>query len=139
VKPKIFRPVPATKKVSDIKPGNVIHKQLSPELEERIRKLQSTFAEVFERTHEEWLDGFQRDLNPEAEIKLWEAMASAYQILLGEHALSLPAKKEALGLLCSGQTPATGKLRYLRREELEELMRLYSTALAQNKKPFQPN
>jgi hypothetical protein len=139
VKPKIFRLVPATKKVSDIKPGNVIHKQLSPELEERIRKLQSTFAEVFERTHEEWLDGFRRDLNPEAEIKLWEAMASAYRSLLGKHALSLPAKKEALGLLCAGQTPATGKLRYLRREESEEVMRLYSTALAQNQKPFQPN
>lgn len=139
MKPKIFRLVPATKKVSDIKPGNVTHKQLSPELEERIRKLQSTFAEVFERTHEEWLDGFLRDLNPEAEIKLWEAMASAYQSLLGKHALSLPAKKEALGLLCSGQTPEMGKLRYLRRDEAEELLRLFSAALAQSQKPFQPN
>lgn len=64
MKPKVFRSTQATRKVPDIKPGNIIHKQLSPELEERIRKLQSTFAEVFKRTHEEWLDGFQRDLNP---------------------------------------------------------------------------
>lgn len=139
MKPKVFRPVPATSKVADIKPGNIIHKQLSPGREERIRKLQSTFAEVFKRTHEEWLDGFQRDLNPESEIRLWEAMASAYQTFLVKHALSLPAKKEALGLLCSGQTPSTAKLRHLRRGEAEEVMRLYSTALAENQKPFQPN
>lgn len=139
MKTKIFRPVPATKKVSDIKQGNVVHKRLSPELEERIRKLQPTFAEVFERTHKEWLDGFKRDLNPEAEIKLWEAMASAYQTFLDAHALSLPAKKEALGLLCSGQTPAPGKLRHLRPEEAEELLRLFSAALAQRQEPFEPN
>ena len=74
--------------------------------------MQSIFAEVFKRTHEEWLDGFRRDFNPESEIRLWEAMASAYQTFLGEHALSLPAKKEALGLLCSGQSPSTASLRY---------------------------
>jgi hypothetical protein len=96
LKPKIFRPVPATKKVSDIQQSDIIHKQLSRELEEGIRKLQSTFAEVFKRTHEEWLDGFRRDLNPESEIRVWEAMASAHQTFFGEHALSLPAKKEAL-------------------------------------------
>jgi hypothetical protein len=139
MKPKISRSVPATKKVSDIQQGDSIHKQLAPELEGRVRKLESVFAEVFKRTHEEWLDGFRRDLNPESEIRVWEAMASAYQKLFGEHALSLPAKKEALGLMCSGQKLSTAKLRYLCREEAEELLRLYSEALAENKQPFQSN
>ncbi|HWW02980.1 MAG TPA: hypothetical protein VNZ64_24985 [Candidatus Acidoferrum sp.] len=139
MKPKIFRPAPATRKVADIKPGNIIHKQLSSELEERIRKLESIFAEVFKRTHEEWLDSFRRDLNPESQIRLWEAMASAYQTFLGKHALSLPAKKEALGLLCSGQNSSSARLRYLSREEADEVMRLFSSALAQSQKPFQPN
>ena len=130
MKAKIFRLVKRTIKLSEIKQGRIIHRQLSTELEERIRKLESVFADVYGISHAEWLDGFQRDLDPESEVRIWEAMAWAYQSFLAKHALSLPAKKEAYGKLCMGRTDAS--TRFLTKSQAEELMMLYSAVLSKN-------
>ncbi|MGA2862937.1 MAG: hypothetical protein ABSF95_00445 [Verrucomicrobiota bacterium] len=131
MKPKIFRTVKRAIEVSDIQPGPKIHRRLSTELEERIRKLEAVFAQAHPMSHAEWVDGLQRDLNPESEVRIWEAMASAYQSLLAKHALSLPAKKEAVGLMAAGNPDASG--RYLTKSQAKELMMLYSEALAKNR------
>jgi hypothetical protein len=55
---------------SDIQLGPIRHQNLSDALEARIRKFEPVFAEVYPRTHEGWLDGFQRDADPEPEIAI---------------------------------------------------------------------
>lgn len=84
---------------SDIRLGPIRHQKLSDALEARVRKLEPIFAEVYPRTHEGWLDGFQRDVEPEPEIAIWESMGAAYQTFTEKRSLSLEAKKEAFGLL----------------------------------------
>ena len=128
--------VPRTQSVHtfDFKPGPIRHQKLSEALEARIRKFEPTFAEVYPRTHEEWLDGFQRDLDPEPEVAIWEAMASAYQTFTEKRSLSLDAKKEVLGLLlvrsaADEQRALSGTtLRHLSRADAEELLRSYAAA-----------
>ena len=57
------------------------------------------FAEVYSVTHEEWLDGFKRDLNPENEVEIWEDMATAYSKFLKIHDVGPKGRNEAFGLL----------------------------------------
>lgn len=125
---------PRTIRVSpqNVRPGPIRHAQLSADLEERIRKLEPVFADVYSRTHEEWLDGFQRDANPESEIAIWEAMAAALKAFAEKRTLTPEAKKDAFSLLLlrtadSDPLPKT-KLRTLTRADAEELLKLYTPA-----------
>jgi hypothetical protein len=117
---------------SDLQLGPLRHATLSAEMDARIRRFEPIFAEVYPRSHEEWLDGFKRDLHPEPEVAIWEAMAAAYQTFTARHALAADARKEAFGLLlvrsaADEQTTLSGaKLRHLSPAEAEELVRLYS-------------
>lgn len=116
----------------EFQPGPIRHARLPEPLVARIRNFEPVFAEVYSRTHQEWLDGFQRDINPESEVAVWEAMAVAYQNFTRERALSLEAKSEAFGLLLvrsaadEQQTLSDAKLKYLTRADAEKLLRLYS-------------
>ena len=130
--------------IAAIVPGPILHKSLSPDLEERIRKLEPVLAEVYPISHQEWLEGFQRDLNPEEEVRIFEAIASVYQAFLAKQALILPAKKEAYALLVTSggtmeETLARTKLRHLSRKDAEELLGLYAAALAKNQQSSSPN
>lgn len=120
--------------VSDIQPGPIRHSSLSADLVARIQKFETLVAEVYPQTHEKWLEGFQRDIHPEAEIAIWEAIATAYQKFTEKRSLSLAAKNEAFGLLLvrSSQDTSTTlaglKLKMLTQAEAEELLGLYSAA-----------
>jgi len=138
MKPKIFRLEKRRIKVSEINTTPLFHRQISTELEERIRKFEPVFAELYPKTHSEWLEGFQAELDPENEVRIWEAMTCAYQSFLANYALSLPARKEAFCMLCSGQT-VNPEMGCLSEAQKTELVRLYSEALAKSHKPFQPN
>jgi len=80
------------------------------------------------------LDGFQRDVDPEPEIAIWEAMATAYQTFTEKRSLSLDAKKEAFGfllMLSAGDeqhTLSSVTLKHLSRVDAQELLRLYLAA-----------
>jgi hypothetical protein len=119
---------------SDIRLGPIRHEKLPDALEARIRKLEPIFAEVYPRTHEGWLDGFQRDVDPEREIAIWEAMGAAYQTFTEKRSPSLDAKKEAFGLLLvrsagdEQHTLSGATLKHLSRAHAEELLHLYSAA-----------
>jgi hypothetical protein len=131
---KSTAPRSQTVRPSDIQLGPVRHEKLSDAHVARIRKFEPIFAEVYPRTHEGWLDGFQRDVNPEPEVAIWEAMAAAYQDFTEKRALDLEAKKEAFGLLLvrsagdEQHTLSSATLKHLSRAEAEELLRLYSAA-----------
>ena len=82
-----------------IEQGPIRHGEISADLDARIRKFALVFSEVYPITHEEWLDGFRRDTNPENEIIIWEDMATAYSKFLEANELEEAARSEAFNLL----------------------------------------
>src|SRR5947209_18336965 len=64
--------------VDEIKPGPIRHQELPPALVARIEWLRLTLEEVYPQSMAEWLDGFQRDVNPEPEVVWWERLAHCY-------------------------------------------------------------
>lgn len=127
-------PRPQLASPSNLQPGPIRHQKLSDALESRVRKFEPIFAEVYPQTHEEWVDGFLRDVHPEPEIAIWEAIASAYSTFTEKRQLSLSARKEALGLLLvrsssdEQHTLSGAKLQHLSRADAEEVLRYYSAA-----------
>jgi hypothetical protein len=121
-------------RLPDIQLGPIRHQALSDALEARVRKFEPIFAEVYPNTHKAWLDGFMRDADPEPEVAIWEAMASAYKGFTERRSLSLEAKKEAFGLLLARSagdeqhTLSGAKLRHLTLAEAEEVLSLYPAA-----------
>jgi hypothetical protein len=51
---------------------------LSPQLAARIEAVRTTLDEVCPISAEQWLDGFQRDWDPEREVVWWERVARCY-------------------------------------------------------------
>ncbi|MDB6063963.1 MAG: hypothetical protein JWR26_171 [Pedosphaera sp.] len=111
--------------------GPIRHQSLPETLIARIRQIEPILAEVYPRSHEQWLEGFMRDVDPEPEVANWEAIASAYGRFTQNRALSLEAKRETLMLLImrsvvDENTTVNSKLVYLNRAEAKELLHLYS-------------
>jgi hypothetical protein len=79
---------------NQLKPGPVRHEQLTPQQLQRIRRLQTVFAEVDSSPLEKWENDFKRDDDPDREIAIWEAMASAYEIFCTNRTTSIDAKKD---------------------------------------------
>jgi len=61
---------------------------------ERVRRLQAVFIEVDGQSVEQWVDNFKRDLNPDRELDIWEAIAKAYTAYCSKRTLSPEAKRE---------------------------------------------
>jgi hypothetical protein len=142
--PVIVQLVRETIDLNKIVPGPIVHEKLSRELEDRIRKFEPVFAEFYAPSHSEWLEGFQRDLDPESEVRVWEARAKAYKTFLASHPVIQPAKKEVFILLITAggtieETLSVAKLRYLSRQEAKHLLQLYAAALTNREQPFSPN
>ena len=87
---------------SELELGPIPHVDLSFALDERVRRFEPIFAEVYPRTHDEWLEGFKRDLNPEAEIVVWEGMASSFASFVQNiPSVQMPERKHS-GFCSSG-------------------------------------
>jgi hypothetical protein len=65
----------------------------------RIRAFRSKLEEVHPLSMEEWLDGFQRDANPENEVAWWERLARCYEEYSGQKELDLQQRKAAFKLI----------------------------------------
>lgn len=73
---------------------------LSAQQKKRITLIQQALIEVNDTSLEETLNNFRKDLNPDSEIEIWEAIAGAYQqMLLKKPAASLEEKHEIYRLL----------------------------------------
>lgn len=87
-------------KLSDLKVGPIRHATLPDDFIQRVKDFKQAIAEVDKTSLESTLDNFQRDLNPEQELYLWEHIAKMYQWSIVAHSgFSLPQKKEVLSLL----------------------------------------
>src|SRR5262245_29705834 len=61
-----------------LQPGPIQRENLTREQVERITRVQEIFKEVDPTPLAEWIDDFKRDLDPDREIRIYEAMAMAY-------------------------------------------------------------
>jgi hypothetical protein len=87
------------RKVDELKPGPIRHQELPPALVARIDWLRLTLDEVYPQSMEAWLDGFQRDLNPEPEVVWWERLAHCYVEYRQSHELSSSQKQAAFRVM----------------------------------------
>jgi len=100
----------------------------------RIRALKGILDEVYPKSFEDWVQGFELDGNPERELLIWECMALAYRTFTEGAALSLEAKEEALqvALQCSlGRTEEhilKGERKVLHTVEILALVDCYRAA-----------
>jgi hypothetical protein len=64
---------------NEIQMGPLIHKQLPPALLKRIKATTDTFEEIDGISYEQAVDLYKRDADPESNLIVFEAMASAYK------------------------------------------------------------
>lgn len=118
---------------NDIQLSEVVHDSLTADQIQRIKKIQSTFAEVNPSTLEETITNFKRDQNPDDEIAIWLQMANTYEKYLEskQSKLDLNTKKEIYKLILSRsmmsdeEAIANSKLTILTEKEAKEVLSYY--------------
>ncbi len=91
--------------LKDLKPGPIRHLTLPPPLVTRILNLHETLKGFYDPKDgvAGWIEGFQRDMHPEAEVLIWENISRAItRFKEGREPLGLEARREILGLALTG-------------------------------------
>ena len=83
----------------DLKPGPIRHAELSAELIQRIDSVRVALEEVCDLTEAEWLDAFQRDVNPDHELMWWERVARCYVALIEARTFSPNQRQAAFNII----------------------------------------
>lgn len=118
--------------IGRLKPGPVRHETLTANQLARIATLQRTLAEVDSDPLAKWIDDFRRDVDPERELAIWEAVAKAYSQYCAGKLLSVDAKQDVIKiLLLRAEVPEDEAVRQLNTavfsvEQARGIMRLYS-------------
>jgi len=84
----------------EVHKGPVQHDRLPPEQLHRVARLRDALSEAYPMTLDGWVDGFVRDLYPESEIKIIEAVAVVYLRLTERTKLSIKEKQQLYAVLC---------------------------------------
>jgi hypothetical protein len=119
---------------NDIRLSEVVHDSLTTDQVQRIKKIQSTFAEVYPVSLEETITNFKRDQNPDSEIEIWLQMANAYEKYLSskEGKLDLNKKREVYKLILSRsmmsdeEAITNSKLSILTEKDAKEVLSYYN-------------
>ena len=77
-----------TRLAKDLKPGPIRHPKLNENLISRIRLIRASLWLCYPHSMEFWMNGFQRDLNIETEIRYWEHLSTCFLELFTQHDLS---------------------------------------------------
>ena len=86
--------------ISELQQNEIVHEKLSDEQINRIKNFQEILKEVNTTPIEKTIENFQRDLNPDKEIAIWERIAKAYKSVNSENEnLSIEDKNEVYNLL----------------------------------------
>jgi hypothetical protein len=86
-------------KTSDIQQRKERQSKLSDDQVVRVKRLKASLAEVDSSSLDKWIEDFEKDLHPEAEIRRWESIAEAYRSYCSTHALSPQGKQDVFGIL----------------------------------------
>jgi hypothetical protein len=74
--------------------NEIVHEQLSEKQIEKIKKIQSSFADVYKISLEETITNFKRDQNPDAEIEVWLNMLKAYEKFVYKNGTEIELNKK---------------------------------------------
>jgi hypothetical protein len=119
--------------LGDLQRDKVEH-VLSEDQTVRAKEVQEALSEVDPSPLERWLDDFSRDDDPEGELQIWEAIATAYQGYCRERSLSLEQKMEIHRILlirsmvdeqAAIRRVSRIGLKYFTVEEAQRIMSLY--------------
>lgn len=100
----------------------------------RVRALKAILDEVYPKSFDEWVQGFELDGNPERELLIWECIALTYRTFAEGRVRPMEAKEEALQvtLQCSlGRTEEyilTNERKVLHKVEILGLVDCYRAA-----------
>lgn len=86
---------------SKLKSGPVRHATLSDNLINRIQLIHSVFADVANESLERTINNFQRDVNPEREVAIWERMSGVFLTFIRRRTFTVDEKKEIFGIILS--------------------------------------
>lgn len=119
---------------NDIHVNEIVHDSLTTEQVQKVKRIQSTFAEVYPVSLDETITNFKRDQNPDSEIDIWLQMADAYQKYLSskQSKLDLGTKKEVYKLILSrsmmpdDEAIANSKLTILTERDAREVLSYYT-------------
>lgn len=65
--------------INTLQPGPRHHRRFDTDILEIIDRIRIVFQDVYLKTLDEWVDGFDRDAHPEREIALWSHMADVFE------------------------------------------------------------
>lgn len=65
----------------------------------RIKQVKAALDEVYPKSLEQWIDGFEKDWRPETELTFWECMAMAYTAFIESHECSAEKRADAMNCL----------------------------------------
>lgn len=89
-----------TVNIDTIKQGPIVHNELSNDQLEKIKKIQTTFSDVYKISLEETITNFKRDRNPDNEIEIWLHMVKAYEKFISKDSeITLNKKSEVFKLI----------------------------------------
>ncbi len=119
---------------NNIQISEVVHDTLAKEQIDKIKIIQSTFAEVYPVSLEETITNFKRDQNPDSEIAIWLQMAEAYKkyISYKQDKLDLNTKEEVFKLILSRsmmsdeEAITNSKLTVLTEKEAKKVLSFYT-------------
>jgi len=87
-------------KISELKFGPIRHEKLPDGFIVRVQKYKEKLKEVETISLEETVSNFQRDLHPENELRIWEAIADQYEKeTMNNPRWNIEEKKDCLGKL----------------------------------------
>jgi len=115
--------------LESLKRGPVRRASLSDVQLARIRRFHEILAEIDGFTLEQRVDGFKRDLNPDSEIEVWEAVAAAFERFCAARRLTHEAQRDVYSLLLrrtmmsEEEALSRSELKGLSKEEAAELLR----------------
>lgn len=112
-------------KLSSLKSGPIRHSTLPKDLVDRIARIRDTLNEFQDPSSslEEWLEDFKRDVHPEKEVRIWEQIASFFEVFRSTRVLSHEASKEAVAVLLGWSVGvATSSTKHLTKQDVRELL-----------------
>lgn len=118
---------------NELIPGPIVHEQLTNEQIEKIKKIQSTFSDVYPISLEDSITNFKRDRNPDNEIRIWFNMMQAYEKFLSKNLeITLEKKSEVFKLILLRSMMDENKVRsqteckILTENEMNEIFEYYT-------------
>jgi hypothetical protein len=125
-------------KTSDISLSPIRHDTLSKEQLDKIKQIQTTFAEVNPTPLDTTIENFKRDQNPDREIAIWLTMGKVYKGFLEKKGkkVGIEEKNEAYELILlrsmmpEEEAKTKARFKLLTDDDVKQIFNLYTEAPA---------